>query len=187
MINRPKAIDREARFNAKRFILSKTDTRGNIISANSNLYDISGYSEKELLGRQHNILRHPDMPKAIFHLMWRYLLSGREIMVVMKNLTKSGEYYWVVADLKPRFNEKGTIVAFSSFQKFATDDIVYEIEELYEVMLRIEKVHGMRASGEYLEGFLEERKVTYDGYIYELIKPRGIINSIINGFKKVTA
>jgi PAS domain S-box-containing protein len=186
MLNRPKAIDQEAKFDKKRFILSKTDTQGHIISANSDLYDISGYSEKELIGKQHNILRHPDMPKAIFYLMWKYLLSGREITVVIKNLTKSGKYYWVVADLKPRFDKKGTIVALTSFQKFATDDIVDGIEELYATMLRIEKIHGMKASIGYMEGFFEERKVTYDGFIYELIKPKGIINSILNSFKRVT-
>ncbi|SFV56376.1 Methyl-accepting chemotaxis protein [hydrothermal vent metagenome] len=187
MTNRPKAIDREAKFDKKRFILSKTDTKGNILSINSEFCDISGYSEKELIGKQHNILRHPNMPKAIFHLMWKYLLSGRAITVVIKNLTKSGEYYWVIADLKPRFNEKGTIVSFTSFQKFATEDIVEEIEELYETMIRIEKVHKIKNSLEYLDGFLEERKVTYDGFIYDLIKPKGIINSILKTFKEMTA
>ncbi|NEW61359.1 PAS domain-containing protein, partial [Sulfurovum sp. bin170] len=174
-------------FDKKGFILSKTDTKGNILSLNSDLCDISGYSEKELIGKQHNILRHPDMPKAIFHLMWRYLLSGRAITVVMKNLTKSGEYYWVIADLKPRFNEKGAVIALTSFQKFATEDVVDEIEELYETMLRIEKVHEIKSSIEYLDGFLEERKVTYDGFIYQLIKPKGVINSILKTFKKMRA
>jgi PAS domain S-box-containing protein len=187
MLNRPKAINKEAEFDKKRFILSKTDTTGHIISVNPYLYNISGYSEKELIGKQHNVLRHPDMPKAIFYLMWKYLLSGREITVVMKNLTKSGEYYWVVADLKPRFDKKGKIIALTSFQKFAIDDIVDGVEELYETMLRIEKIHGMEASVGYMEGFFEERKMTYDGFIYELIKPKGIINSILNSFKKVTA
>jgi len=187
MIKRPKAIDREVKFDTKRFILSKTDTKGNIISANKDLYDISGYSEKELLGKQHNILRHPDMPKAIFHLMWKYLLSGREITVVMKNLTKRGEYYWAVTELKPKFDKKGTVTTLTSFQKVATEDIVDGVEELYETMLRIEKVHGIKGSIGYMEGFLEEKKVTYDGFIYELIKPKGLINSILNSFKRVTA
>jgi hypothetical protein len=125
------------------------------------------------------------MPKVIFQLMWKYLLSGREIMVVIKNLTKSGEYYWVIADMKPKFDKKGNIIALTSFQKFATDDVIDEIEELYSTLLRIEKVHGIKGSIDYLDGFLEERRETYDGYIYELIKPKGIISSLINIFKRI--
>ena len=187
MLDRPKAIDREVKFDKKRFILSKTDTKGKIISANADLYNISGYSEKELVGKEHNLLRHPDMPKAIFQLMWKYLLSGRDITVVLKNLTKRGEYYWVIADLKPRFNEKGTVVSLTSFQKFATDDVVDGIEELYSTLLRIEKAHNLKSSSDYFYGFLDEENKTYDGFIYDLIKPKGIINKILNSFKTITA
>jgi len=183
MFYRPKVIDREAIFNKKKFILSRTNIRGEILSTNSNLYTISGYNEKELLGKQHNILRHPDMPKAIFQLMWKYLLSGREITVIIKNLTKRGEYYWVIADMKPRFDAKGNIVTLTSFQKFATYDIIDEIEELYSVLLRVEKVHGLKSSADYLDGFLEEKNVTYDGFIYELTKPKSIFSNIIDTFK----
>jgi PAS domain S-box-containing protein len=157
-----------------------------IISVNPEFYTTSGYSEKEIIGKQHNLLRHPDMPKAIFQLMWKYLLSGRKITVVIKNLTKKGEYYWVIANIKPKFNKEGTITAFTSFQKFATDDIIDEIEELYTTLLKIEKVHSLKSSADYLDGFLEERRKTYDGYIYELIKPKGIISTIINSFRKAT-
>ena len=184
---RPRVIDKEAKIDKKKFILTKSDIKGNIISANSDLYTVSGYSERELLGKQHNILRHPDMPKAIFQLMWKYLLSGREIVVIIKNLTSRGEYYWVIADMKPRFDKKGTIIALTSFQKFATEDVIEGVEELYSTLIRIEKAHGLKSSAEYLDGFLEEQKKTYDGFIYELIKPKSFFSNILKTFRDMTA
>jgi len=99
MIYRPIVRDEEIKFNKKKFIVSKTDLKGNIIFINKNFSEISGYSEAELVGSPHNVVRHPDMPKAVFFLVWKTLLAGRPISGIVKNLTKDGRYYWVIADL----------------------------------------------------------------------------------------
>ena len=93
MIYRPIAIDKEIIFSKKKFIVSKTDINGNITFINKNFCEISGYSEEELIGRPHNILRHSDMPRAIFYLVWNSLLRGEPVLGVVKNLATSGEYY----------------------------------------------------------------------------------------------
>ena len=185
MIYRPIAIDEEIKFSKKKFIVSKTDLKGNIIFINRNFCDISGYNEEELIGTPQNIVRHPDMPKAIFYLIWKSLLSGREISAIIKNLSKSGKYYWVIADLEPKFDKKGNITSLTAFRRASPQYVVDTIEELYEVMLNIEKKHGMEKSLAYLEGFLEEHGVTYDGFIAELVKPKGIIAQLLATFKKI--
>jgi PAS domain S-box-containing protein len=187
MIVRPQTIDQEVKWNKKDFILSKTNIKGNITYVNKNFCDISGYSEKEILFASHSRIRHPDMPKAIFQLTWKYLLSGRAISVIIKNLAKSGAYYWVIADLKPRFDKDGNIVAFTSFQKMAPSSAIKNIQPLYETLKRIEKQHEIESSREYLNGFLEEKKMTYDGFIHDLIKPKGLMTNMIATFKKIRA
>ncbi|SFV68181.1 SIGNAL-TRANSDUCTION SENSOR PROTEIN-PAS/PAC domain [hydrothermal vent metagenome] len=185
MIYRPIVLDEEIKFSKKKFIVSKTDIKGNIIFTNKNFSEISGYSEAELIGQPHNILRHPDMPKAIFFLVWQSLLSGKPISGVIKNLAKDGRYYWVIADLEPKFNAEGNIISLMAFRRAAPQDVIDTTSELYATMLAIEKKHGMEKSIAYLQAFLEEHDITYDEFITELIKPKGILATLLAAFKKL--
>jgi PAS domain S-box-containing protein len=185
MIYRPISLDKEIKFSKKKFIVSKTDLKGKIIFINKNFSEISGYDEAELVGVPHNIVRHPDMPRAIFFLIWQSLKSGQPISGVIKNLAKTGEYYWVIAELEPKFNPKGEIVALTAFRRAAPQDVIDTIEELYATMLAIEKKHGMEKSLTYLDAFLEEHELSYNEFIEELIKPKGIIAVLLNAFKRM--
>ncbi len=185
MIYRPIVLDEEINFSKKKFIVSKTDLKGNIIFINKNFSEVSGYDEAELIGAPHNILRHPDMPRAVFFVVWQTLLAGQPISGVVKNLAKSGKYYWVIADLEPKFNLKGEIVALTAFRRAAPQDVIDTTEELYATMLAIEKKHGMEKSLAYLEAFLEEHNLTYNEFIEELIKPKGIIAVLLSAFKRM--
>ena len=82
-------------------LVSGTDINGKITFANSTFVTISGYSEPELVGRPHNIVRHPDMPKEAFADLWARLKSGRSWRGIVKNRTKSGGFYWVEANVAP--------------------------------------------------------------------------------------
>ncbi|HIO95564.1 MAG TPA: PAS domain S-box protein [Campylobacterales bacterium] len=181
MIYRPLAIDQEIKFNKKKFIVSKTDTKGKILFVNKNLCDISGYEEEALVGSPHNVLRHPDMPQSIFFLVWNSLLRGEHVSAVLKNLARSGEYYWVIVDFDVKKDQEGNIKSFSSFQSSAPKQVIETMEELYETMLKIEKKHGMEGSLSYLESFLEERGVNYDNFLDEIIKPKGFMNKFFGG------
>ena len=185
MIYRPIVIDEEIRFSKKKFIVSKTDAKGNIIFINKNFTDISGYNEAELIGEPHNMLRHPDMPRAIFYLVWNNLLAGRPISGVVKNLAKDGRYYWVISDFEAKLNSDGSINALTAFRRSAPQNVIDTTEELYASLLAIEKKHGMEKSLVYLQGFLEESELTYDEFITELIIPKGIIGILLDPFKKM--
>jgi len=185
MIYRPIVLDEEIKFSKKKFIVSKTDLKGNILFVNKNFSEVSGYGESELIGAPHNVLRHPDMPKAVFYLVWQNLLAGNKISGVIKNLAKDGRYYWVIADLEAKRDSKGTITSLTAFRRAAPQDIIDTTEELYATMLQIEKKHGMENSIAYLEGFLEENDMNYHEFIDELIKPKGIIAALLNTFKRM--
>ena len=91
----------EANFSYADLIVSRTDGRGVIRSSNNAFVKISGYQPEELLGAPHKILRHEDMPKGVFHLIWQELLNNRPVGGYVKNKTKSGNHYWVFAIISP--------------------------------------------------------------------------------------
>jgi PAS domain S-box-containing protein len=84
-----------------RYILSTTDLAGRITSVNDLFVEYSGYTEPELVGQQHNIVRHPDMPRAVFQLLWDAVAEGEQFMGYVKNLCKDGSFYWVFAHVSP--------------------------------------------------------------------------------------
>src|SRR4051812_39423368 len=93
----------EQPFEVDELFFSATDRKGIITSGNSVFVRVSGYGRDELVGRAHNLVRHPDMPRAVFQVLWDYLEAGRPIAAYVKNLAKNGNPYWVVATVaRPR-------------------------------------------------------------------------------------
>jgi len=184
MIN-PHPTGKEIKLNSKDMLVSKTDTAGVITYGNSKFVEISGYKESELIGSDHNILRHPDMPKAIFYLMWQSIKKGRNIMAVVKNIAKNGDHYWVTTDFEIKRNREGKISNYIAFRYPASKNIVKVMEPLYIRMIDIEKEHGMDASVDYLEAFLEEKKMSYNQFIEDLAKPKGISAILFDKMKKL--
>jgi len=97
-------VDEEVTFDSSRELVSTTDTRGIITYANSVFCEVAGYANDELVGKNHNIVRHPDMPKAAFKDMWVHLEAGRPWQGIVKNLCKDGRYYWVDAFVTPIYD-----------------------------------------------------------------------------------
>ncbi|SNR42548.1 PAS domain-containing protein [Flavobacterium sp. ov086] len=169
-INRPTPSDREVDWNKNKVLLSKTDTKGTILYANEDFIDVSGYDEFELIGQPHNIIRHPDMPKVIFKFLWDSIKSNRNIHAIIKNMSKTGRYYWVVTDFKIIADGDGEIVGYFGTRKSVPEEVVTKfIEPLYKKLVHIEEASGLHASEEYLIGFLEERKKSYMEYIDNII------------------
>ena len=91
------------------FIVSKSDPAGLITYGNRSFITYSGYGEAELLGQPHSLLRHPDMPRALFHLLWTTLKGGEECFAYIKNLAKDGSYYWSFASLAPCYDDQNRV------------------------------------------------------------------------------
>ncbi|MEN8147565.1 MAG: HD domain-containing phosphohydrolase [Campylobacterota bacterium] len=109
-------------------IVSKTDNKGIITYVNSAFCDISGYETDELLHRPHNIVRHPDMPKEVFQVMWETLQTGKKWKGIVKNLKKDGTSYWVDASISPIFDVKGEVVEYIAIRRDITDIILLNEE-----------------------------------------------------------
>jgi PAS domain S-box-containing protein len=134
----------EISLNEEDFIVSKTDIKGRITYANRVFMRISGYPEHELIGVQHNILRHPDMPRCIFKLLWDYIQTGKECFAYTKNLCKNGDHYWVLANVTPDRDNQGHIIGYFSVRRRPREEPVTYIEGLYGQLLAEEKNAGSR-------------------------------------------
>lgn len=125
------------------FIVSKTDSVGKLTYCNPIFIEFSGYTEPELLGQQHNIVRHPDMPRAVFALLWQTIKNGEEFMGYVKNLSKDGSFYWVFATVTPSFKTNSKeIIGFFSVRRKPDKSKLQIIEPIYRDMLVAEKNVG---------------------------------------------
>lgn len=166
----PTPIDKEVAWDKTKTIMSKTDKFGTIEYANDTFIDVSGYEDYELMAKPHNIIRHPDMPKVIFKVLWDNLKEGNNFHAIVKNLARSGRYYWVITDFDISKDSKGQVQNFFARRKSVpTPVIANHIEPLYKKLLQIEEASGIESSEKYLTGFLEEKGKNYVEYILDVM------------------
>jgi len=166
--------DTEDFFQENDLIVSKTDLKGGITYANQTFCRIAGYTEAELIGQPHSIIRHPDMPRAVFKLLWDTVMEGREIFAYVKNMARSGNYYWVFAHVTPTYDLNRTIVGFHSNRRVPDPKIVKgTIAPLYAAVLKEERQHQngqkeLAAGFDFLVNFLKTQNTSYDALIFSL-------------------
>jgi PAS domain S-box-containing protein len=154
------------------FLVSRTDTRGRIVYGNRIFIEFSGYSEAELLGAQHNIVRHPDMPRGVFKLLWDTIATQREIFAYVKNMSKDGSFYWVYANVTPSLDMQGQIEGYFSVRRKPKAQAVRVMEDIYRQMLEVERQAGPRdasdASIAWLSNVLHKQGVSYESFILSI-------------------
>lgn len=158
----------EITFNEDELIVSKTDTTGRITYGNELFIKISGYSEKELLGAPHNIIRHPEMPRIVFKLLWDTIKSGKEINAYVINRAKNGDHYWVYANVTPSFDAEGRIIGYYSVRRKPKSSAIEVIKPIYKKLLEAEAKGGMEASFKVLQDLLKSKGVEYDEFILSI-------------------
>lgn len=152
------------------FIVSKTDTKGKLTYVNQIFMTIAGYTEEELLGKPHNIVRHPDMPKAIFKLLWERITNKKEIFAYVVNKCKNGDHYWVFANVTASTDPGGNIIGYYSVRRKPNAQALALIKPLYAKMLDAERRGGMDASMKLLNDLLDEKGAGYDEFIIDIQK-----------------
>ena len=123
----------EVKLSKETMIVSETDSKGIIIYANEDFCKIAGYTKEELIGQPHNYVRHPDMPKAAFKDLWETVQAGKIWNGIVKNKTKSGEYYWVNATAFPSKDVNGNL-RYISVRVKPTDEEIKNAEKLYKTL-----------------------------------------------------
>ncbi len=153
------------------FIVSKTDTTGKIIYCNQIFAKMAGYPASDLIGSNHNLIRHPDMPRIAFKHAWNLIKDKKEFFGFVKNLCADGGYYWVftyiTADIDPI---SGQILSYTSVRRKPPQSAVDQIIPIYKLLTDAERSGGVDASEKILTGFLKEHNLTYDEFVVDLQK-----------------
>ena len=173
MLKRPLPTQQERVLGEDDFIVSKTDRKGIITYGNRHFIQMSGYSERELLGTPHSILRHPDMPRVVFRLLWDTIQAKREICAYVKNLAKDGSFYWVFANITPSFDRNGDLIGYYSVRRKPRAEAVASIAQIYQALLAEERKagdgqEGMKASLALLNQTLERKGLSYEEFVFGL-------------------
>jgi PAS domain S-box-containing protein len=154
------------------FLVSKTDTKGRITYGNQIFIEFSGFEERELLGQQHNIVRHPDMPRGVFKFLWDTIAAKQECFAYVKNMSKDGGFYWVFANITPSLNAQGQIEGYFSVRRKPRPQAVAVMEPLYRQLLDVERKAGPKdacdASIAVLTSVLKEKGVSYESFILSI-------------------
>lgn len=172
-------IDHEKKLGDNDFIVSKTDITGKITYANRIFMEIAGYPESELLGVQHNIIRHPDMPRGVFRFMWNTLKNGDEFFGFAKNLCADGSFYWVFANITPDYDRDNKLQGYYSVRRKPPQSALDVLIPVYKEMLAIENRSSTKEapdkSMEYLfEVVAQTGSKNYDALVLNLYKPHGV-------------
>jgi PAS domain S-box-containing protein len=169
-------IEKEVVLKEEDFIVSKTDLKSRILYGNQIFIQMSGYSENEILGKPHNILRHPDMPRCAFKVLYDHIQNGKEWFGFVKNLRKDGGYYWVLANISPTYDTNGNLIGYYSVRRKPKDGFKNIIEPLYKTLLSIEASEGMDGGLRAVEELLEKHNMTFNEVMLKIQK--GLINEL---------
>jgi PAS domain S-box-containing protein len=163
----------ERRLADAEIVVSKTDTKGRITYCNDVFKTMAGFTESELMGKPQNIIRHPNMPRCVFKLLWDTIESGTEIFAYVINRAKNGDHYWVFANVTPDFDTDGKVIGYNSFRRSVDRKALAVIEPLYADLCAEEARHsdrktGMQSACDKLMQILAAKGVSYDQFILSL-------------------
>lgn len=171
-----KPTGRETFFPASELIVSKTDLKGRMTYVNRLFCKMACYDEAALIGQPHSLIRHPDMPRSVFKLLWDTIEARREIFAFVKNMASTGDHYWVFAHVTPSYDLQGKIKGYHSNRRVPPADLIKgTIAPLYADLLAIEKRHvngkeALAAGTKALNDFIASQKVSYDELMFSLAR-----------------
>jgi PAS domain S-box-containing protein len=169
-----KPTGQERSFSADELIVSKTDPRGVITYANDVFLRVSAYEMHEVVGQPHNLIRHPEMPRALFALLWETLGRRQEVFAYINNLARDGAHYWVLAHVTPSYDARGQVIGYHSSRRRPSPRAIEEIRPLYTRLLAEERRHpsakaAVTASGALLTELLAEHGGSYEDLVWSII------------------
>jgi PAS domain S-box-containing protein len=164
---------RESPFGDEELIVSKTDLKGRITYANDVFLRVAKYSIQDLIGAPHSLIRHPDMPRCVFKLLWDTIEARQEIFAYVINMARDGDHYWVFAHVTPTFDANNTIVGYHSNRRKPDAAQVAKVKPLYRALLAEEnrfqnRKDGMLRGYDMLVATLKDARLDYDEFVFSL-------------------
>ncbi|PAF51790.1 PAS sensor protein [Helicobacter sp. 13S00401-1] len=162
-----KILDKES------FIVSKTDLKGNITYCNQVFLEMINARCSEVINKPQSIVRHKDMPRGIFKLLWDRIKAKQEIFAYVKNKTFDNNYYWVFANVTASFDENGKTIGYYSVRRKANPLALPAIESLYRDMKSVEERGNLESSMKCLDEYLKHKNTSYDALVNNLQRMKG--------------
>jgi len=168
-----KPTGRECPFTEDELIVTKTNLKGHNTYANDVFLRLSKYPTKQVMGAPHSLIRHPDMPRCIFKLLWDSIQAKKEIFAYVVNMAMDGDHYWVFAHVTPTLDAQQNVVGFHSNRRKPNPDQVAKIQDLYRQLRTEEQRHDNRKDGmlrgyDMLMGLLKDKGLSYDEFIFSV-------------------
>jgi aerotaxis receptor len=135
-----RATDKEIKIFDSSILISETDIEGIIVYTNRRYQALSGFSEEELKGSPHNIMRHPEMPRGVFKAMWKIISEKKIWRGYIKNLCKDGSFFWTLSYIQAKLDKQGEIIGYTSSSKVAYDERRKEVENKYKELMGNEHI-----------------------------------------------
>jgi PAS domain S-box-containing protein len=163
----------ERTFGADELIVSKTDLKGHIRYANDVFLRVSASTEDQIVGQPHSVIRHPEMPRAVYKLLWDTIQDGREMFAYVLNLAFDGAHYWVLAHVTPSRGPDNAITGYHSNRRRPHRSAVELVTPLYARLRAEERRHahspqGLAASAALLTAHLAQAGQTYERFVWAL-------------------
>ena len=164
---------KESPFGEEELIVSKTDLKGHITYANDVFLRVAKYPVKDIMGAPHRIIRHPDMPRCVFKLLWDTIQAKQEIFAYVLNMASDGDHYWVFAHVTPTFDAERNIVGYHSNRRKPNPDQIAKAADLYRALLAEENRHDSRKDGmvrgyDMLTVILKDKGISYDQFVFSI-------------------
>lgn len=159
-------------FRTDEIIVSKTDTAGKIIYANDVFLRVAGYRERDVIGKPHNLIRHPNMPHGVFKLLWQTIRAGQECFAYVLNRAANDDHYWVLAHITPTFDSDGRIVSYHSNRRRPKPAALATVEALYRELREAEAGLPAATAADTglacLQAKLQSAGIGYDRFVFSL-------------------
>ncbi|MGF7176975.1 PAS domain-containing protein [Azospirillum doebereinerae] len=164
---------RERTFPPDEIIVSKTDPKGRLTYVNDVFLEVAGYTEAELIGKSHSVIRHPAMPRTVFRRLWDTIRGGREIFAYVNNRAKCGDHYWVLAHITPNLAADGGVAGYHSSRRSPRRAVLDVVGPLYDRLRAAELqagdgAAGMAAGARLLDDILAGEGVSYEEFVLGL-------------------
>lgn len=163
----------ERTFGKDEIIVTKTDLQGRITYANDVFLRVAGYTEAEVLGAAHSLVRHPDMPRSVFKLLWDTIERREEIFAYVLNMASNGDHYWVFAHVTASYDLQGRHIGYHSNRRVPNADALRKVTPLYQKVLAIEQAQTnpraeVDAGVQALVSTLQSVGMSYGQFVFSL-------------------
>ena len=154
-------------------IVSKTDLQGRITYCNDVCLRVAGMTAEQALGSPHCVVRHPEMPRSVFKLLWDTIQNQKEIFAYVNNMSSNGDNYWVFAHVTPTLDSKGKLIGYHSSRRKPTREQVAKIAPIYTTLLNVERAYtnpkeAAAAGVAALTDLLQKQRMSYDEFVFTI-------------------